>query len=162
MRSLFAAATFTALLTCAAPVSAATIYTFTLSDGSQASPGSILSFSFAPLGAGGTLSILKELDTLSPIILAATVSGTTYSGATFTAYDGMIAPGSRLFEYVLTNALFTSVQYGGVTVPLETFEIAGETVTLTRGPAAAPEPATLFLIATAAALARLRRARRDS
>ena len=161
MRSLFAAATFTALLACAAPVSAATIFTFSLSDGSHAEPGSILSFSFEPLGGGGTLSIVKELDTLSPIILLATVSGTVYPEATFAGYADTVAPGSRLFEYVLTNALFTSVQPGGgVVVPLEAVEIFAETITLTRGPAAVAEPATLLLMATAAALARLRR-RRD-
>ena len=160
MRSLFAAVTFTAILAFAVPAGAATIFTFSLSDGSRAEPGSIRSFSFDPLGASGTLSVVKELDTLSPIILAATASGTTYPGATFAAYDGIVAPGSRLFEYTLINALFTSVQpAGGVILPRERFEILGETVTLTRGPASVPEPAILFLMATGAALAYRRRRR---
>jgi len=53
--------------------------------------------------------------------------------------------------------MFTSSQLGAGQPPLETFQIVAETVTLTRGPAPVPEPATLFLMATGAALALRRR-----
>jgi hypothetical protein len=158
MRLRLSAAICALLLACTTPASAATIFTFDLSDGTGATPGSILSFSFAPLGAGGTLTVDKELDTFSPTVFAAVALGTTYAGATFAAYDGTVSPASRLFEYALTNAIFTSAQVsGGGLEPLETFSIFGETVTVTRGPAAAPEPATLLLIGTGAALMMRRR-----
>ncbi len=157
MRVLLAAATLAALLACAAPASAATIYTFGLSNGTGASPGSIVSFSFDPLGAGGTLTVLKELDAFTVIVSQAVALGTIFPGATFGAYTGTVTPGTRIFEYVLTNALFSSVQFGGGEPPLETFQIVSETVTMTRGPAPVPEPATLFLMATGAALALRRR-----
>jgi hypothetical protein len=159
MRLRLIAATFAVLFSCAAPASASTIFVFSLSDGSATDPGSISSFSFEPLGLGGTLSVLKELDAFSPLVLSATATGTVYPGATLTAYDTVITPGSRLFEYALTNAIFTSVQMvGEPTHPLESFSIFGATVTVTRGPAAAPEPGMLLLIATGAGLA-LRRHR---
>ena len=157
MRLRLVTATVVVLLACAAQASAATIYTFGLSDGSGAEPGSILSFSFDPLGAGGTLMVSKELDSFTPTVSLAVALGTIYPGATLAGYDGTVTPGTRLFEYVLTNAMFSSVQFSGGPQPLETFEIVGETVTLTRGPAPVPEPATLFLMATGVALALRRR-----
>lgn len=155
MRFQLVAATLAVLLVCAAPASAATIFTFTLSDGTGADPGSIHAFSFDPLGAGGTLTIVKELDTFSPIVLTAVASGTLYPGAAFVAFDGVVSPATQLFRYDLTQVLFTSVQYSGL---LETFAVVGETVTVTRGPAPAPEPATLWLLAVGAALMARRRA----
>ena len=158
MRFRFVVATVAVLLACAPPASAATIFTFSLSDGSSADPGSIQSFSFDPLGAGGTLTVTKELDTLSPIVLLAVAQGTNYPGATFSAYEDTVTPGSLLFQYAFTNAMFSSVQLGGgAQQPLEIFSLTAETVTLTRGPASVPEPAICFLIASGAGLALRRR-----
>ena len=131
------------------PASAATVYTFSLSNGQHADPGSIQAFSFDPLGAGGTLSVLKELDAFTPVAFTGLINGTSYPGATFSAFDGVVAPGTRLFRYDLTTVLFTEQQFPGTQ---ERFSVTAEMVTLTRGPAIAPEPATLLLLGLGAAV----------
>lgn len=151
MRRLLAALTIAVLISYAAPATAATIYTFELSGGAAADPTSIQSFSFDPLGAGGTLTIVKALDSFSPTVFLAVATGEIFDEATFSAFDGVIAPGSRIFEFSLADALFVSVQLSGGQQPLETFSVMSQNITITRGPATAPEPATLLLIGTAAA-----------
>ena len=153
MRLQLAAITAALLIGCAAPATAATIYTFELSSGAAADPASIQAFSFDPLGAGGTLTITKFLDSFSPTVFLAVATGEIFPQVTFTAFDGVIDPSTRMFEFSLVDALFVSVQASGGNPPLETFSVMSPNITITRGPASAPEPATLLLMGTAVAVA---------
>jgi hypothetical protein len=149
VRRLLAALTIAVLIGYAAPATAATIYTFELTGGAAADPTSIQSFSFDPLGAGGTLTIVKALDSFSPTVFLAVATGEIFDEATFSAFEDVIDPGSRIFEFSLADAMFISVQLSGAEPPLETFSITSPNITITRGPATAPEPATLLLLGTA-------------
>ena len=115
MRSHLAAFVLTASVICPAPVSAATIYTFSIDGTSDFDTDSIESYSFTPSAPGGTLQFTKAIDATSDDITAAVALGTTYSGATFIAYQDVVSPQTELFRYTLTDVLFTSSSLGSST-----------------------------------------------
>lgn len=155
MRSRIIAVALAALIGGVAPANAATIYTFSLSDGSAADFSSILSYSFGVTGPQ-TLTLSKTLDSLSPIVFNATITGTHFSAASFAAYQDAVLPSLRLWEYAFTDVLFASVQVSGES---ETVTLVGKSVAFTSGPAATPvpEPNSLFLTMVGALVLLVRR-----
>lgn len=149
------------MVLCAAPSSAATIFTFGISGTTAFDTEAIHSFSFTPLGAGGEMTFIKEIDSTTDDIALAVASGTTFFTATLVAYEDAIAPAAELFRYVLADDVrFTSQSLGGGgVIPFETVSLFANTVTRTDGPASAPEPGTVLMLAggLAVLLQRVRR-----
>ena len=104
--------------------------------------------------SGNGFSVLKTVDSTSPALAAAVVSGTPYSTATLLLYSNVLSQTQPDFSLVYQNALASSITFApSQNVPKEdvSFVSAGVVV-------ATPEPSLLWLVAPLFAVGLVRRA----
>lgn len=136
----------TLALTLFAGQASAENYTMILQPGVTSSPGSVLSLSASGLNQ---MTIVKQVDQLSPALLQATVAGTMFQAVDFVAFDTTFFAPIEVGTFQFTNVLFTShVLNPNVNIPTETITFIAATATFTPaqtsqvpGPEGPPGPA---------------------
>lgn len=161
MRSTCLGQAVLVLLLTAAPTSAATIITLNIAD-TNIYDTTLLSYTFSDDGnGGGTFTLERELDQLSDDFLAATVSGTQFTGARIILTKQSTPLDTETYRIDLAGQVaFTSYRLIDGLEPRELIGLSATTVTSTGFPAtSAPEPASALLLVTGGAFALVRRAR---
>ena len=130
------------MLTLSPPTLAATVYDLNLPGISNLIP--VESYVINPTD----LIVIRQLDSFSPAIVAATGSGETFATGSLDTYDTSFSTTIPITSFVMTDILFTKVSISGSNEALiETDTLSFRTGTLVSN---VPEPSSLMLLGTGA------------
>lgn len=141
MKRLFATLSMTIALTFTIPATASTIYDLNLPGIGSQIP--VISYAFD--SGALTLSVTRDIDAFSPLLLSASSLGTVFSTGSLDTYDSSFSATIPATSFVMTDILISAVVSAGTNTNVTLQYATGEFVTNS-----VPEPSTLLLLAGAA------------